>query len=210
MTQSLTLTQLFNDININDMIRKLSAYRNESDAIKSELFYILAIDQIKVELIPTRKEQLYYCTRIVKNTLCNNSSYHKEFRNLGKTKKFITVSTEDYLPQIAEQEQEEESKRQIIIDRINIILNTEVPWYNAHIFRLYYLPFQDPNCEKKVYSLRDIERMHTCGEYRIDHVAIFHKVKIVLNFILKKLKDEKLITEKDIKNEKLKKIFKDT
>lgn len=199
MTQS--ITQLFTDKKLDDIIYKLST--TEYDLIKSELFSIL-LHNNKVEGLKTYDEQIYYCIRIIKNTMGINSSYHKEFRNFGQTKKWRTG---DIYGDIEEDDEYNDHHR-VLIDKINDIVNREIPWYEAHIFRLYYLPFEDPNCDQQTYSMRDIEKMHTCGTYRIDHVSIHYKLKKTLTFILKRLKEEGILKEEDIKTMKVKNIFK--
>ena len=217
MTQS--LTQLFNDKRLRGIIDNIVPLK-ERDDIRSELFLIL-VENNKVEKMKTYNEQIWHCIRIIKNTLGVNSSYHKEFRNSGATKKFTRLrliepgefdearrgevinTTSCLQPQL----EPEETKWEIIIRRIDGILN-EIPWYEAHLFRLYYLPFRDANCDVRTYSMRDIEKMHTCGNYKIDHVAIYHKLKKTFTHILKKLKVEGLLKESDIKNLRTKNIFK--
>lgn len=217
MTQS--LTELFLDRRLNDIINNIVA-SGERDDIRSELFLIL-VENNKIEKMRTYDEQIWHCIRVIKNTYGVNSSYHKEFRNSGATKKWTTMrliepgefhevgrgeafNTRSCLQPDVEGE---ERLTEVIIRRIDGILN-EIPWYEAHLFRLYYLPFLDANCDRRTYSMRDIEKMHTCGSYKIDHVAIYHKLKKTLTHILGVLKAEGLLKESHIKNFRTKNIFK--
>jgi len=221
----MSLTELFVDPRINEIIKGISfENRTELDLVKSELFLILCEGR-KVESIPTYKEQVYYITKIVKNQIQSNTSpFHKTWRNQGQTKRFKTLSIDNNYKYhnpysqdkesgllkdiLKEEESNEEPKHQTIIDRISIILNKDIPWYDASLFRLYYLPYDDPHCEKKVYSFRALERMHTSGNYKIDHIAIYLRVRKVFTLILTKLKEEGLLTEHDVKNLKTQKLFK--
>lgn len=202
-----SLTQLFNDPRLDDIIKNFSSGKNDEYQLsKAELFYILC-EGDKVEKISSYDQQIYYCIRILKNTIHSTSSpYWKQFKNGGLPKKCKSESIEDK-HHLAIEEDDIDYKMRDVVDKINHILNTELPWYEAHIFRLYYIPFPDPHCEKETYSMRDIERLHTYGEYRIDHVAIHHKLKKTFTFILKRLKENGDITAGEIKNMKAKNIF---
>lgn len=94
-----SITQLFNDPKLDDMIRNMSYYRNEYKQAKSELFFILC-EGGKVEGLACYDEQIFYCSRILKNTLHSNTNpYWKNFHNSGrpKSQRVVELSSNEFL-----------------------------------------------------------------------------------------------------------------
>lgn len=193
----MSIPQLYIDKNLDDIILKLiSQGNNEFDIVKSELFMVL-LEGKKIESIPTYMEQVYYCINIVMTMRKNTSPYYKTFKNSGMPKS-KTILNDDSIDKETIDAKTYNEDKYIITDKINNILNTELPWYESHLFRLYYIPFPDPHCEKQTYSLRDMEKMHTYGDYSLKHVAIHLKIKKTFNYIIKRLKEEKYLTEIEV------------
>lgn len=201
MTSS-TIEQLYKDRNVDDIIKKITSYRNEFDIIKSELYYILCENK-EVEHISSYREQIYHIVKILLNLRKDTSPYWKEFKNSGqpKSKRKVDTPIVDHL--LTNNTETYNEDKYILTDKINHILNTELPWYESHLFRLYYIPFPDPHCEKQTYSFRDIERMHTYNyndsSFKLTHIAIFLRVKKTFDYLINRLVEEKLLTDIDIK-----------
>lgn len=198
------IINLYLDKKLDDAIYKITGGVNK-DIVKSELFFILLngdISNIK------KNERIFYCIRILMNMVQSNTSpYYKEYINNGQPNSIINEEINNYDNYIDEDETTTNFIHSNLLDRIEEILNRDIPWYDASLFRLHYLPYKDPHCNKETYSLRQIEKMHTCGEYSIDHMRVYHRVLKTLKHILLILKNEGLLKEDDIKNERMKKIF---
>lgn len=211
MTSSV-IEELYRDRKLDSIIRNMTSWNNEYELAKSELFFILLNKPDKLMQCKDKEEQYRYISKIIKFQIHSSSSnFHKTWRNKGQGKRWTTSELHpnfDKMDDKDENEVELENKIDVILDRIDEVLNKDITWYDASLFRLYYLPYKDKHCDKKVYTLRDIENMHTCGEYKIDHVAIFHRVKKTFEDILLTLKLEGLLVEDDIKNIRTLKLFK--
>ena len=211
MTSSV-IEKLYKDKELDGIIRNMTSWNNEYELAKSELFWILLNKPDKLMQCKNKDEQYRYITTIIKFQIHSSSSeFHKNWRNKGQVKKWITCEIKhniDKVDELDEEEVEFENKIENVLNRIDEILNKDIRWYDASLFRLYYLPHKDKHCDKKIYSLRDIERLHTCGEYKIDHMAVYSRVKKTFEDILLRLKLEGLLDESDINNVKTLKLFK--
>lgn len=211
MTSSV-IEKLYLDKELDGIIRNMTFWNNEYELAKSELFWILLNSPDKLMQCKNKDEQYRYITTIIKFQIHSSSSnFHKTWRNKGQGKKWVTSEIKpnvDKMDDVNEDDVEMESKIEIVLNRIDEILNKDIRWYDASLFRLYYLPHKDRHCDKRTYSLRDIERLHTCGEYKIDHMAVYSRVRKTFEYILLRLKLEGLLSECDINNVKTLKLFK--
>lgn len=226
----MTIDQLYNSVRLDKIIKKLSV-RNDPKEAKSYLFSILCESKYKkiVESLP-EKEAFYYIIKILKNQLNSNTSSFYKQNNLGATKQSEIVYYEEsfyrhetnfdvsriikydplnLIEALSSDDQEllldriiKETRNKNVIERVHQILNSEMPWWESSLFRKYYLPYPDEDCQQKIYSLRKLQDMCTVDQLRIDHMALFIKIKKTLNFIINKLIEEGLIKHTDIKNRK--------
>lgn len=212
MTSSV-IEKLYIDKELDSIIRNMTSWNNEYELAKSELFWILLNKPEKLMQCKNKEEQYRYITTIIKFQIHSSSStFHKTWRNKGQGKYWKTTEMKpnmDRIDEVNEEEIEFENKVELVLNRIDEILNKDVRWYDASLFRLYYLPHKDKHCDKRTYVLRDIEKLHTCGEYKIDHMAVYFRVKKTFEEVLTRLKLEGLITESDINNMKTLKLFKE-
>lgn len=204
MNKKEIIENLYNDPKFDIILKALCKDVRYRDDLKQEVFIIL-LNKSEEKILKMYNDDylMKWCSLVIKNQYQSNSS------PFAIKIKGCQFKLDELIPDHTQDVREDNIRTEDIIYEDNIItiiddiLDNEIHWYAAHLFRLYYLPSYDRDGDvRKPLSTRGIERLHILRKtgidepdlvkikkMKIDHVSIFHSIKSTLLTIKKKLRE---------------------
>lgn len=182
------LIKFYESNNLDALIKSMCKDKRDADDLKQELIiYLLGMKEEKIKAIIKGKQLLYYSYGYLRNQYHSSSSeFYKTYRN------YIS-----YDFNIGECEADvDHSEIFNVIGQVENILNSEVDFFSAFLFRQYYFDWFDGLKGKTIKgkSYRKIEAEYSLStEFKIDHMFIYNSVKDTMTFIKDRLKKQGVI-----------------
>lgn len=175
---------LWLDLNksFNDGLNKICSNPTYVDDLKQELFLILLEKPDKdIRKLYYSNGLVYWSLRVLKNQYHSNSSpFHKKYRRRLDNIDDVEIAQDNT-----------DLIRYNIIESIENILDSDIHWYDSHLFRLYYLNnILDNGDVLEPLSLMKIRNLHTYDDMTLSINTIQKSLNRTLEFIKKKIKEE--------------------
>jgi hypothetical protein len=181
---------LWNDKNFNQSLNKICPDDRFRDDLRGEFFIILSEkDESEVQKMYNNKYLLRWSVSVLKNQYHSNTSpFYKKYRNGMRSEYDLDMIVSD------------ENEYSDIVPEVERILDSEIHWFDAHIFKLYYFSKMDLETGEfvKPLSTRKIEELHKFNNLKIDHTSVHKSVKRTLSVVIEKLKQKGMIENGDI------------
>ena len=186
------LDYIINSEDIQGRLKNIqSEYRN--DFIQDFYLIIMDYDEDKLIDIWNNGKIENFCSKLIKNNIKSKSSkFYTTYNKWDMNKKDFNF--ENLI------DNKNKLDKLYLIEKIEEILDTRIYWYDAHLFRLYYLHIinEDDNELMEPKSLRDIQKYHNNN---INYNSIRERIIETMIKILNILIDEKQISLSDLNPE---------
>lgn len=180
---------LYNNYNFNQALKKICSDVKYQDDLKMEFFLILMEkDDIVVQNMFNNRYLLKWSVSVLKNQYHSKTSpFYKKYRSTNKQDEYVDRNIDGI---------EDDMSNDIdITTEVESILDNDIHWFDAHIFRLYY--FQTTNREtgeiRKPLSTRKIEELHKFNNLKIDHTSVHKSIKRTLSRVRTILKQKGIL-----------------
>lgn len=181
MNYKLELIKFYESKQLDDMLSKICENSRYRDDLKQDLIiYLLTLEEKKIVRLIQDKELLYYSYGYLKNQYHSSTSeFFKTYRN------FVNLETG-----YDKADQELDIKDQMVIIKVDKILDEKINWFDAFLFRKYYYEWWDDEKGKTIKgrSYRKIESEYTLDkDFKMDHMYVFNSVKETMSIVKKEL-----------------------
>lgn len=187
MNKNEIIEWLYKDKNFNQSIAKICPDLKYQDDLRCEFFLILSEkDEATIKNMFNNKYLLKWAVSVLQNQYHSNTSpFYKKYRSVYNSDIDLEI-----IPEAVE-----ESSNVDILSEVEFILDNEIHWFDAHLFKLYYLQTinKDTGELRKPLSTRKIEELHRFNHLKIDHTSVHKSVKRTLSVVKEKLKQKGLL-----------------
>jgi hypothetical protein len=186
MNKEQIINWLWINKNFNQMIVKICPDDRWRDDLRQEFFIILSEkDEVDIKKMYNNNYLVKWSASVLKNQYHSKTSpFYRKYRNT-LLNDFDMESIVGYT----------EYDSVDLIPVVESILDNEIHWFDAHIFKLYYFSKIDPTTGDfmKPLSTRKIEELHRFNNLKIDHTSVHKSVKKTLSVVIEKLKQKGLL-----------------
>jgi len=180
MTKQAIIGELYQDRKFNEALDKLCKNDEHREDLKHEIILILLEkDENQIVKMYQSNFLLFYTIGIIRNQYHSNTSdFWKKFRDISP----------EIIDDMIEHENQIDYDR-LLTEKIEHYLLTEIHWFDAHIFTMYYFKKIDNETGKvlKPLSYRKIQDLHKWHGLKIDYNKVGLVVKRTLKEVEKKL-----------------------
>lgn len=181
MTKSEIIGNLYQDEKFNEALNKLCKNETHKEDLKQEIMLILLEkDDKQIKTMYKSNFLLFFTIGIIKNQYHSSTSpFWKKYRQ----------ESLELIDEIYDLNNEVDCEV-LLTEKIEHYLLTEIHWFDAHIFTMYYFKKIDNDTGKilKPLSYRKIQDLHKWHGLKIDYNKVAIVVKNTLNDIKNKLK----------------------
>lgn len=192
MSKDMIVDNLYKSKDFNDALVKICPDKRYQEDLKQEFFIILmGKDDIEIQKMFNNKYLMKWSVSVLQNQYHSKTSpFYKKYRRLVESDyDFNQIKVDD------------EEKIDIdLVSEVEFILDNEIHWFDAHIFKLYYFNTIDKETGdiRKPLSTRKIEELHKFNNLKIDHTSVHKSIKKTLSVVIDKLRKKGLIENGDI------------
>ena len=189
MSKDMIVDNLYRSREFNEALVKICPDKRYQDDLKQEFFIILMNKgDNEIQKMFNDKYLMRWSVSVLQNQYHSKTSpFYKKYRGIVDSEyDFNQLKSDD-----------EEKKDIDIISEVEFILDNEIHWFDAHIFKLYYFNTTDEITSeiKKPLSTRKIEELHKFNNLKIDHTSVFKSIKRTLLIVKDKLNKKGMIDD---------------
>lgn len=187
MSKNEIIEWLYKDKNFNISLNKICPDVRYKDDLRSEFFIILTEkDEATIQNMFNKNYLVKWAASVLQNQYHSKTSpFYKKYRSMNKVEYNLEL-----IP-----DWKEELFNIDILSEVEFILDNEIHWFDAHLFKLYYLQTinKDTGELRKPLSTRKIEELHRFNHLKIDHTSVHKSVKKTLSVVIEKLNKKGLL-----------------
>lgn len=169
----------YNSPALSKLLNQMCGNSRYVDDLKQELFiHLLSLDMSKQHKLIKTNGFLFYSFKFLKNQYHSSSSpFFRKYRNFEGFSDGFDLVYDEY-----------DNKNEIILDKVEDVLNNKINFIDSFLFRKYYYDWDDNGDNKSGRSYRNIETEYSLSQdFKIDHTYIYNRVKKTYGILMKDL-----------------------